>query len=164
VVQGIVLVTFPAASTIFTDPDQYDLSNTQYGLLFLPQVVTAIAASVARAGPSTRTASSRLSSAECAARPGHDAGTRLHCDLRRVGFWWDLPVTSAVLLSALIVASLGLALGAGTTSAPHQAAAFGVGPLLDAGVTLRAVYAAAAGIAVAMGLLSFRVTRREQPR
>src|SRR5262245_42278492 len=45
-VQGIVLVTFPAASTIFTDPDQYDLSNTQYGLLFLPQVVTAIAASL----------------------------------------------------------------------------------------------------------------------
>jgi hypothetical protein len=30
-------------------------------------------------------------------------------------------------------------------------AAFGVGPLLDAGVTLPAVYAAAAGIAVAMG-------------
>jgi hypothetical protein len=28
-VQGIVLVTFPAASTIFTDPGQYDLSNTQ---------------------------------------------------------------------------------------------------------------------------------------
>jgi predicted MFS family arabinose efflux permease len=45
-VQGIVLVTFPAASTIFTDPDQYDLSNTQYGVLFLPQVMTAIAASL----------------------------------------------------------------------------------------------------------------------
>jgi predicted MFS family arabinose efflux permease len=43
-------------------------------------------------------------------------------------------------------------------------AAFGVGPLLDAGVTLPAVYTAAAGIAVAMGLLSFRVTRREHPR
>jgi hypothetical protein len=28
-VQGIVLVTFPAASTIFTDPAQYDLSSTQ---------------------------------------------------------------------------------------------------------------------------------------
>ena len=28
-VQGIVLVTFPAASTIFTDPDRYDLSNTE---------------------------------------------------------------------------------------------------------------------------------------
>jgi MFS family permease len=45
-VQGIVLVTFPAASTIFTDPDDYDLSNTRYGLLFLPQVATAIAASL----------------------------------------------------------------------------------------------------------------------
>ena len=45
-VQGIVLVTFPAASTIFTDPDEYGLSNTQYGLLFVPQVVTAIAASL----------------------------------------------------------------------------------------------------------------------
>jgi MFS family permease len=45
-VQGVVLVTFPAASTIFTDPDEYDLSRTQYGALFLPQVVTAIAAAL----------------------------------------------------------------------------------------------------------------------
>jgi MFS family permease len=45
-VQGIVLVTFPAASTIFTDADRYDLSNTQYGILFLPQVMTAITASL----------------------------------------------------------------------------------------------------------------------
>jgi MFS family permease len=44
--QGIVLVTFPAASTILTDPNEYDLSNTQYGTLFLPQVVTAIAAAL----------------------------------------------------------------------------------------------------------------------
>src|SRR5690349_10489132 len=46
VVQGVVLVTFPAASTILTDPDEYDLSRTQYGLLFLPQVVMAIAAAL----------------------------------------------------------------------------------------------------------------------
>jgi MFS family permease len=45
-VQGIVLVTFPAASTIFTDPGEYDLSNTQYGTMFLPQVITAITASL----------------------------------------------------------------------------------------------------------------------
>jgi MFS family permease len=45
-VQGVVLVTFPAASTIFTDPDHYGLSNTQYGSLFLPQVATAITASL----------------------------------------------------------------------------------------------------------------------
>lgn len=44
--QGIVLVTFPAASTIFTSTNGYDLSNTQYGLLFLPQVATAITASL----------------------------------------------------------------------------------------------------------------------
>src|SRR5262249_55603476 len=31
-VQGIVLVTFPAASAIFTDPNRYDLSNTQYSV------------------------------------------------------------------------------------------------------------------------------------
>jgi fucose permease len=45
-VQGVVLVTFPAASTIFTDPNQYGLSTSQYGLLFLPQVGAAIAASL----------------------------------------------------------------------------------------------------------------------
>ena len=45
-VQGITLVTFPAASSIFTDPTEYDLSNTQYGTMFLPQVVTAIITSL----------------------------------------------------------------------------------------------------------------------
>ncbi len=45
-IQGITLVTFPAASTIFTDPGQYGLSNTQYGTMFLPQVVTAITGSL----------------------------------------------------------------------------------------------------------------------
>ena len=44
--QGIVLVTFPAASTIFTSSTEYGLSNTQYGVLFLPQVATAITASL----------------------------------------------------------------------------------------------------------------------
>jgi MFS family permease len=48
--QGIVLVTFPAASAVFTDPDKYDLSNTQYGALFLPQVITAISAALLGAG------------------------------------------------------------------------------------------------------------------
>jgi MFS family permease len=46
VVQGVALVTFPAASTILTDPTEYDLSSTQYGALFLPQVVTAIASAL----------------------------------------------------------------------------------------------------------------------
>jgi MFS family permease len=46
VAQGIVLVTFPAASTIFTNPADYGLSSTQYGTLFLPQVVAAIASAL----------------------------------------------------------------------------------------------------------------------
>ena len=46
IVQGIALVTFPAASTILTDPAEYDLSSSQYGALFLPQVVTAIIAAL----------------------------------------------------------------------------------------------------------------------
>jgi fucose permease len=45
-VQGITLVTFPAASSILTRASGYDLSSAEYGTLFLPQVVTAIAASL----------------------------------------------------------------------------------------------------------------------
>src|SRR5262245_674778 len=41
--QGVTLVTFPAASSVLTDPSEYGLSNTQYGDMFIPQVLTAIA-------------------------------------------------------------------------------------------------------------------------
>ena len=47
--QGVALVTFPAASSILTSPDWYDLSSTAYGGLFLPQAIAAIAASLAGA-------------------------------------------------------------------------------------------------------------------
>jgi MFS family permease len=49
-VQGIALVTFPAASGIFTSHSDYNLSSSQYGLMFAPQVVTAIIASLLSAG------------------------------------------------------------------------------------------------------------------
>ena len=45
-VQGVALVTFPAASTIFTSTSHYGLSSTQDRSMFLPQVVTAITASL----------------------------------------------------------------------------------------------------------------------
>jgi MFS family permease len=60
VVQGIALVTFPAASTIFTDPSEYDLSSSQYAGLFLPQVITAIAASLLGAGLADRFGTKRV--------------------------------------------------------------------------------------------------------
>jgi MFS family permease len=49
-VQGIALVTFPAASTILTARSSYDLSSSQYGLMFVPQVITAVTAALLGAG------------------------------------------------------------------------------------------------------------------
>jgi MFS family permease len=49
-VQGIVLVTFPAASTIFTSGSDYHLSRSEYGAMFVPQVATAVLASLLGAG------------------------------------------------------------------------------------------------------------------
>lgn len=44
-IQGIALVAFPAASTIFTNPHEFNFSSTAYGSLFIPQVILAISAS-----------------------------------------------------------------------------------------------------------------------
>ncbi|MDR3538744.1 MAG: hypothetical protein P4L71_19775 [Acetobacteraceae bacterium] len=44
VVQGLALVTFPAASAIFASPSGFALSSTRYGAMFIPQVVMAICA------------------------------------------------------------------------------------------------------------------------
>lgn len=43
-IQGLALVCFPAASSVLTAPDGYDLTASQYGLMFAPQVVLAITA------------------------------------------------------------------------------------------------------------------------
>ncbi|HEX3389351.1 MAG TPA: MFS transporter [Streptosporangiaceae bacterium] len=53
-VQGVVLVTFPAASTIFTSASSYGLSSSQYGGLFLPQAITAIGSSLLQGNLSRR--------------------------------------------------------------------------------------------------------------
>jgi predicted MFS family arabinose efflux permease len=45
--QGLSLVAFPAAATILTSPAGYDLSKSQYGLMFVPQVAMAISGSLA---------------------------------------------------------------------------------------------------------------------
>src|SRR5262245_12046824 len=50
VIQGLALVTFPAASTVFTSPQHYGLSGTEYGGMFVPQAITAISASLLGAG------------------------------------------------------------------------------------------------------------------
>jgi fucose permease len=45
VVQGLALVTFPAASAIFTSPNGFGFDSTRYGAMFVPQVVFAVLAS-----------------------------------------------------------------------------------------------------------------------
>jgi len=45
VMQGVALVTFPAISGVLTGTHGYGLSSSAYGLIFLPQVIAAIAAS-----------------------------------------------------------------------------------------------------------------------
>jgi fucose permease len=182
-VQGIVLVTFPAASTIFTEKSEYGLSSSQYGAVFLPQVVAAIAASLLGAELARRITEKRvyLAGLGCSAlamvlliastgvKGNHSAayplllvatafvgagfgltvpalntyasefhpggvdravlvlnallglGTALAPVFVAIfvglGFWWGLPVLSAVLLAGLLLVSARLPLRAETAAA-----------------------------------------------
>jgi len=49
-IQGVALVTFPAASAVFTSTSAYGLSSTEYGAMFVPQAITAIGSSLLGAG------------------------------------------------------------------------------------------------------------------
>jgi MFS family permease len=49
-IQGVALVTFPAASAVFTSSSDYALSSTEYGGMFVPQAVMAIISSLLGAG------------------------------------------------------------------------------------------------------------------
>jgi MFS family permease len=60
VIQGIVLVTFPAVSAIFTSAAHYGLSTTEYGGMFAPQAVTAIISSLLGAGLTRRIGGKRV--------------------------------------------------------------------------------------------------------
>ena len=48
VIQGVALVTFPAASVVFTSAADYGLTNQQYGGMFVPQAIMAVVSSLAR--------------------------------------------------------------------------------------------------------------------
>jgi fucose permease len=59
-IQGLALVTFPAASAVFTNPGDYGLSSTEYGAMFVPQAVMAIVSSVLGAGLRKRLGTKRI--------------------------------------------------------------------------------------------------------
>jgi len=50
VIQGVALVTFPAAGAVFTSADAYGLSSTEYGAMFVPQAITAVGSALLGAG------------------------------------------------------------------------------------------------------------------
>jgi MFS family permease len=181
--------TATAASTICTDPNEYGLSNTQYGLMFLPQVATAITASPlgARAGRrfGTMVTVGRVLFAAIDRRLSVRTTYRLLPFLLAATFAVIalLPDGStAAGIVAFGVAGLGcsallpLTIGFGTKELARSAAmlaggviaayqlgyglaAVGVGPLLDHGVSLATIYGIAAAVAVGLGAVSLGVTR-----
>jgi len=60
VIQGVALVTFPAASAVFTSPSDYGLSSVEYGGMFVPQAVMAIISSMLGAGLRQRVGTKRI--------------------------------------------------------------------------------------------------------
>jgi MFS family permease len=59
-IQGIALVTFPAASAVFTSASGYGLSNAEYGGMFVPQAIMAIASSLLSASVTSRFGAKRI--------------------------------------------------------------------------------------------------------
>ncbi len=52
--QGIALILYPAAGALFTDPAFHNLSDGQFGILFIPQIIGAIATSLSAASLARR--------------------------------------------------------------------------------------------------------------
>jgi MFS family permease len=59
-IQGVALVTFPAASAVFTSSSDYGLSGTEYGGMFVPQAVMAIISSLVGASLRKRLGTKRI--------------------------------------------------------------------------------------------------------
>jgi MFS family permease len=145
VVQGVALVTFPAAGAIFTSASYYGLSSTAYGAMFLPQAITAIAASLLGAGLSRRRGVKRIYLLGLAA----DLIAMVLLLLSQV-VMANQPLAYGVLL--LATASLGIGFGLTVPSLNTFAAAFSparadravlvLNALLGLGTTLAPVFVA----------------------
>ena len=86
--QGLALVTFPAVSSILTSPDDYGLSSSAYGALFLPQAIAAVAASLTGARLTGRMGIKRVFLAGLAADVLAMAPDRLRALSANGGSWW----------------------------------------------------------------------------
>ncbi len=102
-VQGVALVTFPAASMILTNPADYGLSSSRYGAMFQPQVVLAIAAPLAGA-PGDPLRSEAAGADRSRVRSGVDGAAP-----RELAFMHNQSLAYAILL--LATACLGAGFG-----------------------------------------------------
>lgn len=163
-VQGIVLVTFPAASTIFTSKNEYGLSSTQYGDMFLPQVALAIAASLLGAGLARRISAKRVYLL------GLACSTISMVLLLALAAFWAMVTVGRVLFAAigrwlparvtyhiLPFVLVGTFLLTSVLSRPHAAAGIATFALAGLGCSALLPLTIIAGL---MALLSFLVTRR----
>ena len=153
-VQGIVLVTFPAASTIFTAKSDYGLSSIQYGDMFLPQVLTArITYHIL---PFVLAAAFVL----LRVLPSHDAIAGIAVfGLAGLGCSALLPLTISFGEEELTAVSAAVAGGViAFYQLGYGIAAFGVGPLQHAGLNLSAIFGGTAIVAAALAVLSFVVS------
>ncbi|MES1207875.1 MAG: MFS transporter [Pseudomonadota bacterium] len=103
--QGLALVTFPAASSVFTSHAAYDLTNAQYGLMFLPQTIMAIAAALLGGRLERRWGEKRVLLAGLAANLGSMA--LLVCSRFALG---ARPVAVTLLLVATALMGIGFGL------------------------------------------------------
>ena len=176
-VQGITLVTFPAASAIFTSPASYDLSAAQYGTMFVPQVVAAIAASLAGPGLAARfgwklvylaglTANLASMALLIASRFVETDQSLAYPILLGIlafgpaglGCSALLPLTISFGQESLTAISASVAGGViAFCQLGYGLAAFGVGPLRSAGFTRPEIYAASAAVAALLAGLSFAI-------
>jgi Major Facilitator Superfamily len=136
-VQGIALVTFPAVSTIFTAQSSYALSSSQYGLMFVPQVITAVTTSLFGAGLLAPGLAARLGE-----RTLYLAGllADLASMLLLITSWLvvhNRPLAYALLLAA--TACLGAGFGLAVPSLNTLAAAFHPGAVDRAVLVLNAL-------------------------
>src|SRR5215469_3505988 len=182
-VQGIVLVTFPATSTIFTSSKYYSLSSSQYGSLFLPQVLLAIAGSLLGARLAQRITTKRVYLVGLAASLTAMALLLVSALVKAdqaIAYPLLLIATAGIVVfgiaglgcSALLPLTISfgeeeLTAMAGAVTGGiialyqlgYGIAAFGVGPLQSAGIGLSAIFGGTAIVAVAMAGLSFLVAR-----
>jgi fucose permease len=116
-VQGVALVTFPAASSILTSSEYYGLTSTAYGSLFLPQAVLAIVASLLGANLTRRLGIKRI----------FIVGLIADFAAMALLFLSQFAIDSATLAYAMLLlatSSLGIGFGLTVPSINRYAAAF----------------------------------------